>query len=955
MAAHEYVKYIQYTLASYGSYTSAIDGSYGPVTAAAVKSFQINFNQRYIDGKVDSETKWYLAKFWLNMKKDDLTRFNAWKAYASDDIKKYIVAVENMGLSSSVNNGGLSYGKITFTGFEGPSTGTDVIYFEVRDELAKINKIIIKPDESASWKNFKVTYYGFSSKPIQSLPNGILDAEAHITPLNLDASSGEIVINFPEKDYAEIRYMYICVSAGKSSYYGSFAETFSIKSIEAKGRTMISPAEPADPGETPPAPDPLTSITLRAEITTENLNVTNISISNDRIISYDTSTLPKDVSYISAVSTFDNDGNTLNTYPLNRDVYLNESSDIVFTIGNLNDPTIFSADITFNPRNLTYVKPDVNATVIKNVSSTNGSALVWEESSNAACPVSFTSINLPNLETAIKFTTNSLYYVNNELISSPNEITTYRLKNLSNTLLPGQPNTVTVNDGVILLCDNNGAPIGIPNLDTVRAQVVSGADEVYLEYGLLALKNSLEMNGLIYSFYNFNERKFIGKTISYLDYITAGPGNVYVGLCAYDADGVTQNKNEYFGRSTSITFKPVNVPVKCAAPIYSVKVNNSASIRVEKPSNTLSKYDVWPMLVKSGSFFKKITLPEGTVSIYDYEWSPYSSRQTLLCKYSTLNLDCNYSSKIYGQGYHDIKDETPLFIDSKTIKLKNFPIAIFNYPTNYRSSIFGIARPIVKIYTRNSKNDPWTELSYSAIKDIDCENGIIYFYDSIVSVNDLNKLVDLSLMKVDYSIKSNYLPVRQTNGNPIPLNPFINDISEEDYNKPIYVYLNPVEIYRESSIDGANSKYVKVSSSLQQGNSINWTYESNMFNSNSEQYNPFLIPIAVFYRMSNTENMQANINDIRVKGGGLSRNFKTLNLMSEVHGFQDVDENVTSYWDVYSPSQETYPKGGYVIIKLPEEIKENFLDEKEIYQIISNNLTAGVVYDLQDMDGNTWN
>ena len=43
------------------------------------------------------------------------------------------------------------------------------------------------------------------------------------------------------------------------------------------------------------------------------------------------------------------------------------------------------------------------------------------------------------------------------------------------------------------------------------------------------------------------------------------------------------------------------------------------------------------------------------------------------------------------------------------------------------------------------------------------------------------------------------------------------------------------------------------------------------------------------------------------------------------------------------------------LVKPPKEIKENFLDEKEIYQIISNNLTAGVVYDLQDMDGNTWN
>jgi len=62
MAVHEYVKYIQYTLAAAGFYNKAIDGEYGSSTASAVRSFQVENNERYIDGKVDSETKWYLAK-----------------------------------------------------------------------------------------------------------------------------------------------------------------------------------------------------------------------------------------------------------------------------------------------------------------------------------------------------------------------------------------------------------------------------------------------------------------------------------------------------------------------------------------------------------------------------------------------------------------------------------------------------------------------------------------------------------------------------------------------------------------------------------------------------------------------------------------------------------------------------------------------------------------------------
>ena len=64
---------------------------------------------------------------------------------------------------------------------------------------------------------------------------------------------------------------------------------------------------------------------------------------------------------------------------------------------------------------------------------------------------------------------------------------------------------------------------------------------------------------------------------------------------------------------------------------------------------------------------------------------------------------------------------------------------------------------------------------------------------------------------------------------------------------------------------------------------------------------------------------------------------------------------VLSFWDVYSPSGKAYNKGGYVIIRIPKEVKDYFVDQKEIYNIISNNLTAGIAYELQDMDGNSWN
>jgi len=944
---HSYIKYIQWTLAAYGCYTATSDGVYGAKTKEAVLKFQTDLNQRYKDGKVDSETKWHLSRYWKQEIPTDINRLEAYKSWATEEIKVYIDAAINTKKASDINQNDAIYKKITFTGFEGPTTGEDVIYFEIPSQIEKINKITIKPDMLPAWRNYSIKYYGFSSQPIQDLPNGILSQEAHLTPLNLSASNSDIEIIFPEKNYEEIRYMFIVISAGKSPSYGAYAETFSIKSIVATGRTMISPEEPAYPGDPIPEPDPITTIRVKADIVTESLFVRNISVVNDEIVSYSISRIPKNISYITNISTYDSSENILQTYSFGKNIYLNQTSEIIIDTGQQNDPDIFAVEIIFDPQNIAFINPMVNQTIINKVYAANTSSLVWETPTEAyKCPISVSEIQLANNETAAKFVTSSIYYDNNESITSLSNITTYRLKNINGFIFPGQPNSVTVNDGIVLICDDNGAPTGMPNLSEVKTLVTSNGDEAYLQYGLLAIKNSLDENGLIYGFYDINQRKFLGKTISYTDYIMYGVGNVYIALCAIDADGVTQNKNEYLGISTTTKFKPVNVPIKYAAPIYSVKVQNSPSIRVEKPSNQLGKFDIWDLPIKMGSFFKNIIIPNDTVSIYS--WTPELSNQSLLCKYSTLNLECSYWSKIYGYGFYDVKDEVPIYIDSKTIKLKNFPIAIFNFETNYRKSLMGILKPIVKIYTRQSTDDPWELLDVSEIKDIDCENGIIYFYNSIVPIINKNYLIDSSLIKVEYSYKSSYAKVKQINGNLIPLNPFLNEQKgASSLNKPLYIYLKPVEIYRHSIVDGNSVAYEKVAN-YSQTTPIDYTYESGLFNVNSELYNPFLIPLGIFYNNLDKDDIEPIITDIRSRGGGLSNKFKTLAVM------QDVDENILSYWDVYAPSQQTYPKGGYVIIRLPKEVKNNFVDEKEVYEIVSNNLTAGVAFDIEDLDGNTW-
>jgi len=540
---HAYVKYIQWTLAAYGTYTATTDGVYGEKTEKAVLDFQNDLNQRYKDGKVDSETKWYLAQYWRGEIQTDSNRLTNFKSWATPEILQYITAAEKINRVASINQENMIYKKITFTGFEGPSTGEDIIYFELPNEIQKINKITIKPDVSPAWRNFKVKYYGFSSKPIQSLVNGILDQEAHITALNADASNADVEILFTEKDYQETRYMFIVVSAGKSPSYGQYAETFSIKSITATGRTMISPEQPADPGEQIPTPDPDTTLRVKAEIITENLSVSNISVLNDQIVSYSLSLLPKNISYIESISTYDSNGDELESYSFGKKIYLDDTSETVIDLGQNNDPTIFSVELTFKPSTLSFINPNVSSTILNKVYSANGSNLIWESPSPLnKCPITYVETSLPNNQTAVKFITNSIYYENNESVTSTNSITNYKLKNINGNIFPGQPNSVTVNDGIVLLCDESGNPTGIPSLNVVRTLVTNNSDEVYLQYGLLGVKNSLEQDGLIYGFYNLNERKFIGKTISYLDFINYGVGNVYIALCAIDADGVTKIK-----------------------------------------------------------------------------------------------------------------------------------------------------------------------------------------------------------------------------------------------------------------------------------------------------------------------------------------------------------------------------------------------------------------------------
>jgi hypothetical protein len=157
----------------------------------------------------------------------------------------------------------------------------------------------------------------------------------------------------------------------------------------------------------------------------------------------------------------------------------------------------------------------------------------------------------------------------------------------------------------------------------------------------------------------------------------------------------------------------------------------------------------------------------------------------------------------------------------------------------------------------------------------------------------------------------------------------------------------PTSIYASSEISKFTRDYIKTVGDYVHSSSVNMTVDFTIFNKNSYNYDPFAQLIAVVYVVNNPENKKPTLVDLRTKGGGVVDKL----IDSEM---TDIEPNIDSYWDVYAPSREAYAKGGYAIIRIPREVRNNFISSNEIYSAVRNNLTAGVAFELQDLDGNPW-
>jgi len=516
-------------------------------------------------------------------------------------------------------------------------------------------------------------------------------------------------------------------------------------------------------------------------------------------------------------------------------------------------------------------------------------------------------------------------------------------QNKLNKMSTQNKSSVTYFDGIVCLCDSTGKPVGFPNFNTINVNYVYSANvspqkitNIYLR------KNSENMNsGLYYGFFDLAQKRFLGDNISYEEFLERnGPDNVYIAVLARDFDGnVADNDIDTFGFTSLPPVSDINSPTKMICPIYNLKFKDKTAIKIYQPHNYLSKKSPWYVGISNGSFVKNISLNISQIYNPELTWlkkyvNSTSAQIDLKLLYDTMDQN-NYGwSKVLGKPYVDVLEERPIILDNRSIVLRQTPFAVMHEPSDDPDYFGTPTKPFIFIYTKENKNSNWNLVPFSSITSFDFYSGLVELKRGIVPSSD-------SLIKVNYAVKSNYVPLKVLDGTDVKINPFLYNNSV-DFNKPFYFYLQPKNIL----IQGKEDQQKQNNEIYNNENSIRITQDTRMFDPSHPYFNPLNLVLAVVH-VSDSSSIEAlEFKDLRLKGGGVSHKAKIVDVLKN-------NPVIRNYWDIFGSNGMAYNNGGFVIIQLPVEIKQYMTDDS-INEIISSALTAGVVYEIQDYNGNDW-
>lgn len=599
-------------------------------------------------------------------------------------------------------------------------------------------------------------------------------------------------------------------------------------------------------------------------------------------------------------------------------------------------------EVTFNLSSpYTVTLSDTSSVSLSSVSTESGSSFA---SPLSAISIAYTGQNDTDRKNPNTFTlaTSATYYSGSNVIVTPaKEVSNYYMMTPAKIGVP-KKESITSLDGVVLICDYSGSPLGLPKASEITSYFSASSldEEKDSRFGFIFVRNILEnKEGFIFGFYDIRQKEFLGQKVAYVDILSRGINNIYLAVTATDADGNSQNQIDFIGPKVSTTFIPADIPIKRICPVYSVSFKSSSAIQIGNLSSFIDKKEAWPLSITTGSFTKNIQIP---LNNRFTDWKSKYIGQKLRATYDTSSAVGVNWSNIFGRGYYDVLNEKPILISDKQIKLRQAPFLVWPEPSSYKFSKVNLFKPQFEIYTKESENDDWVQINFSEIRDYNSNSGVIEFKNKIVP-NDEN------LIKVNYVRISSDLLIYQIEGSPVPLNPFLNSENIQ-LNKALYVYIVPTKIDKFNLLSEDNAQVMLSQIPVSEYTNkypFGFTYNQNIFNKNSNQYDPFALPIGIIYFINNPKKKQTTLSDTRLRGGGVKANYSVLDL-------DKTSFDALSHWDTYPHYGLSYPKGGFIIIKLPEEIKNNFIDVNEIYDIIRKNLTAGISFQIQDLNGKPW-
>ena len=932
-----YIKYIQLTL-NHAGYPTTVNGIFNTKTTNNVNLFQKK-NNLPPDGIIDSRTKEAMAFVWSNKDADnlDLTRQSIIDKgnYGDKKIWDYVLAASKVKTASYNLARGLPIKMINFTGSTKASEQIKMwvgIRLSNEDSVKTVKRAIITPTESfgptaTSYKGVRVLDWHTSDEPDfnPSIFNNRTqpyrkENSTEIT-LGWDGLKGKVLNILLEGsklggDKFDVKAAGIALQSIHIEYQ--------YVDIEVPGnykKAEFLPDEDAtyyywyDNSETLP-------VTGVVEVTHEINNISFNNISQEITLEY-----------------IKNNGTlkSLSIYPV-VDKRLSSTSPL------LSYPALNV------PLNDDKYKPDtsrnevLNIAIPKLIKSINSSALVNGTvketgtnilSSNDFINTSFSSTLNSAGQTKFTISASSKVssYTSATTYSRNIPISGYNLKKVSSNQVIDGKNQTNYYDGIMLLTNSSGTPFGFSSLilSKVSNDLATTEDSYYSD--ITVSKVGGDTPGLEYGFYDTTTNQFIGRTITYLRYMR-NPSNIYIGVYAYDYDGNLSTLKDFTSSSNGSTYIPTSVPLRAAYPIFNVISNNRNKIQLFGINGDLNKTEPWPISISSGSFEKTVNINSDDAR----GWKSSYSGQDLVAAYDTSSIGSIPWSRMFGRGYYDVIGERPLYNSARSITLRQTPLHVVKGYSSDLSKKSVPLKPALKVYTRINEASPWTLVPYSEIVNFNAATGLIEFRNQIISSSE-------DLTKVDYTIQYNKLSVKQTAGVSIPTNPFLNKDSVK-LNKPLYIYVMPQRVYKSQNVNNSISQ-VEVTE-YPVSPAINFTYNNNIFNKfDIVSYDPFAQLIGIIYVINTNDDENFSFTDLRVKGGGISANFDTNTILDGI-------SEAVSYWDVYPPMQEAYPKGGYVMVKIPSIVKKNFINPQEVYDIVKSNLTAGVVFDLYDTDGKDW-